>query len=95
MLQRLRESDDPRFAEVSSEIEALLAEGSEFSEPSLCAVAALGNVEIMQQVLSKGGDVDKADYCGRTALVWPSNLSSMVIPLSDYSRVAEGVGFRE
>lgn len=73
LLQRLRESDDRRFDEVSSEIELLLAEGSEISEPSLCAVAALGNFEILQQLLSKGMDVDKTDYCGRTALVCPSN----------------------
>jgi len=70
--QRLRESDDRQFDEVSSEIELLLAEGTEFSEPSLCAVAALGNFEVMQQLLSKGVDVDKTDYSGRTALVCPT-----------------------
>lgn len=71
VLQRLRESDDRRFDEVSSEIENMLAEGSDFSDPSICALAALGNYEAMQQLLSKGTAVDKTDYCGRTALVCP------------------------
>ncbi|XP_024403151.1 potassium channel AKT1 isoform X1 [Physcomitrium patens] len=69
LLQRLREANDPRFEELSSEIETLLAEDSEMSEPSLCAVAAGGNVGFLQQLLSKGAEVDKPDYHGRTALV--------------------------
>uniref|UniRef100_A0A7I4BW52 Uncharacterized protein n=1 Tax=Physcomitrium patens TaxID=3218 RepID=A0A7I4BW52_PHYPA len=73
LLQRLREAYDPRFEELSSEIEALLVEGGEISEPSVCAVAAGGNVEVMQQLLSKGAEVDKTDYHGRTALVIASS----------------------
>lgn len=69
----MRESDDARFKELSSEIEILLAEGNELP-PSLCAVAAGGNLEIMQELLTKGAEVDKTDYCGRTALVSLSNL---------------------
>jgi hypothetical protein len=68
VLQRLRESDDPQFEEVSSEIKLLLAKGSDISEPSLCVVVAGGNLELLQHLLSKGADVDKTDYCGRTAL---------------------------
>lgn len=68
LLQRLRESDDLRFGELSAEIEALLAEGGEMSL-SLCSVAAGGNVEVMEQLLDKGVDPDKADYSGRTPLV--------------------------
>ena len=40
----MREAEDPRFEEMSAEIELLLAEGSNISEPSLCAVAAGGNI---------------------------------------------------
>jgi hypothetical protein len=69
---------------VSSEIELLLAEGSDISEPSLCAVAAGGNLELLQQLLSKGADVDKTDYCGRTALVNALLLSMM---LHDFSQI--------
>jgi len=64
----LRESDDARFEELSSEIEVLLADGNELA-PSLCAVAAGGNLEVMQELLNKNAEVDKTDYCGRTALV--------------------------
>lgn len=68
-MQRLRESDDPRFSELSTEIESLLADGGELS-PSLCSVAASGNVEVMEQLLNSGADPDKADYSGRTPLVF-------------------------
>lgn len=68
-LQRLRESDDPRFEELSSDIEALLADGGEMSI-SLCSVAAGGNVVVMEQLLKGGADPNKADYSGRTPLVW-------------------------
>uniref|UniRef100_A0A7I4E6D0 Uncharacterized protein n=1 Tax=Physcomitrium patens TaxID=3218 RepID=A0A7I4E6D0_PHYPA len=67
LLQRLRESDDPRFKELSAEIEVLLAEDNEIS-PSLGAAAAGGNFELMQELLSKGAEVDKIAYWGRTAL---------------------------
>lgn len=68
VLQRLRESDDPRFEELSTEIEALLADGGDMAI-SLCSVAAGGNVEVMEQMLKEGADPDKADYSGRTPLV--------------------------
>lgn len=68
LLQRLRESDDARFKELSSEIEVLLADGNELA-PSLCAVAAGGNLEVMQELLNNSAEVDKTDYCGRTALL--------------------------
>lgn len=67
-MQRLRESDDPRFEELSSDIEALLADGGEMSI-SLCSVAAGGNVVVMEQLLKGGADPNKADYSGRTPLV--------------------------
>jgi len=66
--QRLRESEDPRFEELSSEIEALLADGSDMSI-SLCSLAAGGNAEVMEQLLNDGADPDKADYSGRTPLL--------------------------
>lgn len=68
LLQRLRESDDPRFEELSSDIEALLADGGEMSI-SLCSVAAGGNVVVMEQLLKGGADPNKADYSGRTPLL--------------------------
>lgn len=68
-MQRLRESDDPRFEELSTEIEALLADGGDMAI-SLCSVAAGGNAEVMEQLLNEGADPDKADYSGRTPLVW-------------------------
>ena len=37
---------------------------------SLCGVAAGGNAEVMEQLLSEGADPDQADYGGRTPLVW-------------------------
>jgi ankyrin repeat protein len=69
VVQRLRESDDPRFEELSTEIEALLAGGGDMVI-SLCAVAAGGNAEVMEQMLNDGADPNKADYSGRTPLVW-------------------------
>lgn len=83
VLQRLRESEDPRFKEVSTEIEALLAEGTEFSDPSLCALVVQENFEasfeVIKDLLNKGVDVDKTDYCGRTALVCPLQLHNIII----------------
>lgn len=68
LLRRLRESDDPRFEELSTEIEALLADGGDMAI-SLCSVAAGGNAEVMEQLLNEGADPDKADYSGRTPLM--------------------------
>ncbi|KAG0564310.1 hypothetical protein M758_8G096200 [Ceratodon purpureus] len=68
LLQRLRESEDPRFEELSTEIEALLADGGDMGI-SLCSVAAGGNAEVMEQLLKEGADPDKADYSGRTPLL--------------------------
>lgn len=68
-LQHLRESDDPVFGELSSEIESLLAQGGVEMTLSLCSVAASGNRELMEQLLSRGLDPNKADYSGRTPLV--------------------------
>lgn len=68
-MQRLRESEDPRFEELSTEIEALLADGGDMSI-SLCSLAAGGNAEVMEQILKDGGaDPNKADYSGRTPLL--------------------------
>lgn len=68
MAQRLRESDDPRFEELSAEIEVLLTDGSDMTL-SLCSLAAYGNAEAMEEQLKEGADPNKADYCGRTPLV--------------------------
>ena len=65
----MRESDDPCFEELSTDIEALLASGGDMGI-SLCAVAAGGNAEVMEQMLNDGADSNKADYNGRTPLVW-------------------------
>lgn len=80
MVQRLRESDDPRFKELSAEIEVLLAEDNEIS-PSLGAAAAGGNFELMQELLSKGAEVDKIAYWGRTALVCSNFRHELTITL--------------
>ncbi|KAG0600693.1 hypothetical protein M758_11G053600 [Ceratodon purpureus] len=68
LLQRLRESDDPRFEELSAEIEVLLTDGSDMTL-SLCSLAAYGNAEAMEEQLKEGADPNKADYCGRTPLL--------------------------
>ncbi len=67
--QHLRESGDPRFGELTSEIESLLAEGGVDLSLSVCFAAAQGNIELMKQVLGRGEDPNKADYSGRTPLV--------------------------
>jgi hypothetical protein len=67
--QHLRESGDPRFGELTSEIESLLAEGGVELSLSVCFAAAQGNIELMKQVLGRGEDPNKADYSGRTPLV--------------------------
>jgi CRP-like cAMP-binding protein len=69
LFQHLRESGDPRFGELTSEIESLLAEGGVDLSLSVCFAAAQGNIELMKQVLGRGEDPNKADYSGRTPLV--------------------------
>ena len=45
MVQRLRESDNPCFEELSTDIDALLASSGDMGI-SLCALAMGGNVEV-------------------------------------------------
>ncbi|CAM6027486.1 unnamed protein product, partial [Sphagnum balticum] len=69
LLQHLRESDDPCFVELSSEIESLLSQGGVDMTVSLCTVAASGNHKLMEQLLSQGANPNTTDYSGRTPLV--------------------------
>ena len=86
-MQRLRESDDPRFEELLTDIEALLAGGGNM-EISLCAVAAGGNAEVMEQMLNNGADPNKVDYSGRTPLVWCKS-SNPILQLTSSELIGE------
>ncbi|CAK9863968.1 unnamed protein product [Sphagnum jensenii] len=69
LLQHLRESDDPCFSELSSEIESLLGQGGVDMITSLCLVAASGNYKLMELLLNQGANPNTTDYSGRTPLV--------------------------
>ncbi|KAH9543310.1 hypothetical protein CY35_13G058000 [Sphagnum magellanicum] len=93
LFQHLRESGDPRFGELTSEIESLLAEGGVDLSLSVCFAAAQGNIELMKQViasskgyqecvqllLNSGADVNAADVDGRVPLIEALIARDMVI----------------
>ncbi|CAM6101908.1 unnamed protein product [Calypogeia fissa] len=68
LTQYLKEANDRRFAEMSPEIEALLALGRADIALSLHYIAKQGNLQLLEAQLSQGKDPDAVDENGRTAL---------------------------
>eukprot|EP01018_Ginkgo_biloba_P026192 Gb_31891 [translate_table: standard] len=68
LLQHLKELKDPTFEELSTETERLLSRGRVDVPISLCFVSSRGDMQLMEQLLSRGMNPNETDYSSRTPL---------------------------
>ncbi|XP_057864709.1 potassium channel AKT1 [Cryptomeria japonica] len=68
LLQHLKESNDPTFNELATEMMWLMSRGRLDLPINLCFAASRGDAQIMEQLLNRGIDPNEADFSGRTPL---------------------------